>query len=96
MGEQTRDAQGSHGGDHDMSSLGDLQRIIREKYNIEPAALDPHLSMREQGLDSLAVAEFLFEVEDRLNLTLPDEHQQIETLAGLAELIDRLRAKQPA
>jgi acyl carrier protein len=52
--------------------------------------------MREQGLDSLAVAEFLFEVEDRLGLTLPEEHLQIETLAGLAELIDRLRPKQAA
>jgi acyl carrier protein len=79
-----------------MSSLGDLQNIIREKYNIEPSALDPNQSMREQGLDSLAVAEFLFEVEDRLGLTLPDEHQQIETLAGLAALIDRLRDKQVA
>jgi acyl carrier protein len=79
-----------------MSSLGDLQNIIREKYNIEPGALDPTLSMREQGLDSLAVAEFLFEVEDRLGLRLPDEQQHIETLAGLADLIDRLRAKQLA
>jgi acyl carrier protein len=79
-----------------MSSLGDLQNIIREKYDIGPGALDPNLSMREQGLDSLAVAEFLFEVEDRLKLTLPDEHQQVETLAGLAALIDRLRAEQVA
>jgi acyl carrier protein len=79
-----------------MSSLGELQNIIREKYNIEPSALDPNLSMREQGLDSLAVAEFLFEVEDRLGLALPGEHRQLETLAGLADLIDRLRAKQVA
>ena len=79
-----------------VSSLGDLQNIIREKYNIEPGALDPNVSMREQGLDSLAVAEFLFEVEDRFGLTLPDDQQHIETLAGLADLIDRLRAKQPA
>jgi acyl carrier protein len=79
-----------------MSSLTELQALIHEKYNIDPATLDVNLSMREQGLDSLAVAEFLFEVEDRLNLTLPDEHQKIETLAGLAELIDRLRAQQPA
>jgi acyl carrier protein len=79
-----------------MSSLGELQSIIHEKYNIEPSALDPNLSMREQGLDSLAVAEFLFEVEDRLGFTLPEEHLQIETLAGLAELIDRLRPKQAA
>ena len=79
-----------------MGSLQHLQDIIREKYNIEPSALDPHQSMREQGLDSLAVAEFLFEVEDRLGLTLPDEHMQLDTLAGLAELIDRMRAEQAA
>jgi acyl carrier protein len=79
-----------------MGSLQDLQSIIRDKYNIDPATLDPNVSMREQGLDSLAVAEFLFEVEDRLGLTLPDEHMQIDTLAGLADLIDRVRAKQAA
>ncbi|MBE7420370.1 MAG: acyl carrier protein [Ideonella sp.] len=79
-----------------MSSLQDLQNIIRDKYHIEPSALDPHKPMREQGLDSLAVAEFLFEVEDRLGLTLPDEYQQLDTLAGLAELVDRVRAKQAA
>ena len=79
-----------------MGSLQQLQDIIRDKYNLDPTALDPHQSMREQGLDSLAVAEFLFEVEDRLGLTLPDEHMQVETLAGLAELIDRMRDKQAA
>jgi acyl carrier protein len=79
-----------------MGSLQHLQDIIRDKYNLDPSAFDPHLSMREQGLDSLAVAEFLFEVEDRLGLTLPDEHMQVETLAGLAELIDRTRAEQAA
>jgi acyl carrier protein len=79
-----------------MGSLQQLQDIIREKYNLEPSAFDPHQSMREQGLDSLAVAEFLFEVEDRLGLVLPDEHMELDTLAGLAELIDRMRAEQAA
>ena len=79
-----------------MGSLQHLQRIIREKYNLDPSTLDPHQSMREQGLDSLAVAEFLFEVEDRLGLTLPDEHMQLDTLAGLAGLIDRMRDEQAA
>jgi acyl carrier protein len=79
-----------------MGSLQHLQDIIREKYNLEPSAFDPNQSMREQGLDSLAVAEFLFEVEDRLGLTLPDEHLELDTLAGLADLIDRMRAEQTA
>jgi acyl carrier protein len=79
-----------------MGTLQSLQDIIRDKYNLDPAAFDPHQSMREQGLDSLAVAEFLFEVEDRLGLVLPDEHTGVETLAGLADLIDRMRAAQAA
>jgi acyl carrier protein len=79
-----------------MGSLQRLQEIIRDKYNLEPSALDPHRSMREQGLDSLAVAEFLFEVEDRLGLTLPYETTELDTLAGLAALIDRMRTEQTA
>lgn len=79
-----------------MSSLMELQALIQEKYNIDPATLDVNLSMREQGLDSLAVAEFLFEVEDRLGLNLPDVPEQVDTLAGLADLVDRVRAQQAA
>jgi acyl carrier protein len=79
-----------------MGSLQQLQEIIRDKYNLDPSTFDPHQSMREQGLDSLAVAEFLFEVEDRLGITLPDEYQGLETLAALADLIDRMRAEQAA
>ena len=45
-----------------MSSLKELQDLIQEKYGIEPSTLDPHASMREKGgLDSLALAEFLFD-----------------------------------
>jgi aryl carrier-like protein len=60
---------GSLSRDHDgvmstMSSLKDLQDLIQEKYGIEPAALDPHASIRGAGLDSLALVEFLFAVED--------------------------------
>lgn len=79
-----------------MGSLQQLQEIIRDKYNLDPSTFDAHQSMREQGLDSLAVAEFLFEVEDRLGITLPDEYQGLETLAALADLIDRMRAAQAA
>lgn len=79
-----------------MSSLKELQSLIHEKYSIDPATLDVHLSMREQGLDSLAVAEFLFEVEDRLGLSLPDVPDQVDSLAGLAELVDRVRTQQTA
>ncbi|MBB4224323.1 acyl carrier protein [Variovorax guangxiensis] len=80
-----------------MSSLKDLQDLIQEKYGIEPSKLDPHASMRETGgLDSLALAEFLFAIEDHFGIVMPDEDANIDTLAELAVLVDKVRAEKAA
>ena len=79
-----------------MSSLKALQDLIHEKYGIAPATLDPHASIRGTGLDSLALVEFLFAVEDHFGISLPDQPAELDTLAELATLVDTLRASQPA
>lgn len=79
-----------------MSSLKELQDLIQEKYGIEPSTLDPNASMREHGIDSLALAEFLFDIEDRFGISFPDARADVDTLAGLAEVVDDLRASQAA
>lgn len=76
-----------------MSSLEELQQLIHKKYGIEPSALDPNASMREHGIDSLALVEFLFDVEDKYKVSL-ESHTHIDTLADLARAIDELRAAQ--
>ncbi|MBK9363699.1 MAG: acyl carrier protein [Rubrivivax sp.] len=78
-----------------MSSLAELQQLIHKKYGIEPSALDPNASMREHGIDSLALVEFLFDVEDTFKVSL-ESNPDIDTLAELARLIDELRAAQAA
>jgi acyl carrier protein len=75
-----------------MSSIQELQELIHEKYGIEPAALDPQASMREKGLDSLALVEFVFAIEDRFGITMPDDDPNIDTLAELAAVVDKVRA----
>jgi acyl carrier protein len=77
-----------------MSSLEELQDLIHQKYGIEASALDPHASMREKGFDSLALAEFVFAIEDRFGISLPDNDPGIDTLADLAAVVDRVRASQ--
>jgi acyl carrier protein len=79
-----------------MSSLKDLQALIQEKYGLDPASLDPHASMRASGVDSLALVEFLFEVEDKYGISIPDNNPNLDTLAELAEIVDQLRAAQTA
>lgn len=82
--------------DAPMSSLKDLQELIQEKYGIDAATLDPNESMREKGFDSLALVEFVFAIEDKFGITMPDTDMNIDTLAELVAVVDRIRTEQPA
>ena len=55
--------------------------------------MDPHASLRASGVDSLALVEFIFDVEDRMGITVPEDNPTMDSLAELAEAIDRVRAK---
>ena len=79
-----------------MSSLKELQDLIQQKYGLDASALDPHASMRASGVDSLALVEFLFDVEDRYGISIPGDDPHLDTLAELAQIVDQLRAAQTA
>ena len=79
-----------------MSSLKELQDLIHDKYGLEGAALDPDASMKDTGLDSLALAEFLFAVEDHFAISLPDDDPDVDTLRKLADLVDQVKAAKTA
>ena len=79
-----------------MSSLKELQDLVHEKFDIDAAALDPNASMREKGFDSLALVEFLFAIEDRFGISMSDEDSNIDTLAQLSVLVDKLVAAKKA
>ena len=79
-----------------MSSLKALQDLIHEKYDIPMSELDPEASMRDKGLDSLALAEFIFAVEDHFHVVVPDDDPSIMSLGGRATVVDRLLAEKAA
>ncbi|MEO7245302.1 MAG: acyl carrier protein [Rubrivivax sp.] len=79
-----------------MSSLKELQDLVQERFGIAPAELGGEASLRDHGMDSLAVAELLYDIEDRLHVTLPERGLNVDTLAGLAAVVDHLRASQAA
>jgi acyl carrier protein len=75
------------------STLKELQDLIQEKYGLDASQVDANASLRASGVDSLALVEFIFEVEDRMGITVPDDNPNMDTLAELADAIDRVRAK---
>lgn len=78
-----------------MDTLEELKQLIHEKFEIETATLLPDVPLSEYGLDSLSLAELLFTVEAHFDIDFPDR-RDIDTLKGLAALIDELRAAKPA
>ncbi len=79
-----------------MNTLSELKQVIHDKFDIDPQTLDADLPMSEYGLDSLALAELLFSVEDHFGIDFPDSQMQVDTLNGLVQVIDDIRMKQAA
>lgn len=65
-----------------------LRTTLAQDYNLEPAALTPDASLETLGLDSLAVAELLFAVEDKFKITVPAEPPPLKTLSDVFQFVD--------
>ena len=77
-----------------MSTLDRLTHLIHDKFGVELADIDPDAPFATYNLDSLTVAELMFEINDAFHVTVPDEAATtVTTLRQLATLIDGLPAK---
>ena len=76
-----------------------ISDVLAEKFKVDPARVEPATTLEELGLDSLALMEFVFAVEDRFDVRIPEERldprQAGVTLEQLARLIDEAVASRP-
>ena len=76
-----------------------ISAVLAEKFKVDPARIDPATTLEQLGLDSLALMEFVFAVEDRFDVRIPEERldprQAGVTLEQLARLIDEAVAARP-
>ncbi|HEY8975888.1 MAG TPA: acyl carrier protein [Burkholderiaceae bacterium] len=77
-----------------MSTLDRLTHLIHDKFGVDIAAIDADAPFASYNLDSLTVAELMFEIDDAFHVTVPDEAAtSVTTLRQLATLIDGLPEK---
>ena len=77
-----------------MNTLEKLTQLIHEKFGVALDVIDPDAPFASYDLDSLTVAELMFEIDDAFHVTVPDSAATtVTTLRQLAELIDGLPAK---
>lgn len=81
-----------------MTTLDAVREILHKNFDIAPDALQPDAKLDDLEIDSLAVIEVMFAVEDRFRITVPPEpasaQGQMKTLGDLVAYIDRLIAEQ--
>ena len=75
-----------------MTTLQTVQQLLAEELARDVATLDPASPLDELGIDSLAVIECMFKLEDRFGVTVANHETQMKTLQDIADLIDRLVA----
>jgi acyl carrier protein len=70
-----------------------MKGIIVKDYELAPERLTPDTPLESIELDSLAVTELIFALEDEFNVTAKTNGQGMQTLGDIAAYIDRLIAE---
>jgi len=73
-----------------------MKRIIVKDYELQPERLTPETPLADVELDSLAITELIFALEDEFNVTAKTNGQGMQTLGDIAAYVDQLIAERDA
>ena len=75
-----------------MSSTDLIRTFLTDRLGVQPEQVTPEALLAELGVDSLMLAELMFEAEDRLGIEIPSDVQPPKTVAEMQSVIDALAA----
>ena len=70
-----------------------LREILARDYALAPESLTPTTALEELAIDSLALIELIFTLEERFDVIAADMPEQFPTLGDVASYIDGLISK---
>ena len=70
-----------------------MKRIIVKDYELPPERLTPDTPLADIELDSLAITELIFALEDEFNVVAKTNGQGMQTLGDIAAYIEQLIAE---
>jgi len=71
-----------------MSSYDYIKQALIEKHGVKAEAIAPETTLSDLGLDSLAIAELMFDVSENFDIDIPDERSNINTMGEAVALVD--------
>jgi acyl carrier protein len=73
-----------------MQTLELLRHYLQTKASIDPALVTPEAKLEDIGVDSLILIDLMFELEESLNVRVPDVDTRPTTVSELTQLFDSL------
>lgn len=71
-----------------------LRQILAKDFEVAPELIHPAARLDQLSIDSLAVIEVMFRLEDEFKISFPQDPGDLSTVGDLASSIDRLVAEQ--
>lgn len=79
-----------------MDSIELIRHFLHERLGVDASRVQADAALAELGVDSLMMAELMFEAEDRLHISIDSNAKIPATVGEMQQLIDRLLAEKPA
>jgi len=79
-----------------MESTELIRKFVHDRLDADPALVVGDAVLVDLGVDSLMLAELMFEAEDRLGITMDTDVVVPKTVGEMAALIDSFMAKKTA
>lgn len=73
-----------------MQTIELLREYLQTKASVDPAKVTPEAKLEEIGVDSLILLDLMFELEESLNVRVPDVDTRPTTISELTQLFDSL------
>ena len=81
-----------------MTTLQSVQAILKANFDLPDEVMQPEARLEDLEIDSLAVIEVMFAVEEEFGITVPSEpaamQTQMKTISDLVAYVDKLIAEQ--
>ena len=79
-----------------LDTLHEIKVLAAAQFGGTPDEIDENAPVDQLGIDSLGFLEFLFELEDKLGISIPqDSVTGVRTLRQLADVVDTVIAAKP-
>ncbi len=74
-----------------MNTFDELVQLLSADFQVDFDTIDLDSELADFGLDSLALVDLMFTVEEHFGIDLPNETSRFRTVRQLVGLIDTLR-----